>query len=71
MANKRPIPGRVTFSTDMNSAYVDAYWSEIEGMTEQVWLSYSPAKRYESCLNHLAAQATMARKLAQRDQDED
>lgn len=68
MAKERPTPPRVTFSTGLNAAYVDGYWAQIDGMSQKEWMAYTPSKRYESTLNHLAAQATLAKKLAQRDQ---
>lgn len=70
MTKERPTPGRVTVSTGLNAAYVDGYWTQIDGMNQQEWMSYTPTKRYETVLNHLAAQATLAKKLAQREQTE-
>jgi hypothetical protein len=68
MARNKPMPPRITVNTGLNSAFVDEYWTQIEGLTEEIWMNYTPAKRYESTLNHLAAQATLAKKLAEKDE---
>jgi hypothetical protein len=60
----KPVPERITLSTTLSVGFIDKYWQNMAGVTEAAWKSLPYAKRYESVLNHLAAQADMAAKLA-------